>query len=41
MEVIAASESWLNGKPEYCLSGLQMLEQWTEECIELHGEGVE
>jgi histone-lysine N-methyltransferase SETMAR len=42
MEVITAPETWLVGQPsEFLLSGLQILEQWTKKCIELHGEYVE
>jgi len=41
-EVIADAETWLNGQPsEFCLSGLQKLEQRAKECIELRGECVE
>jgi hypothetical protein len=41
-EVIAAAESWLDGQPsEFCLSGLQKLEQRAKKCIELRGECVE
>jgi len=41
-EVIADAETWLNGQPsEFCLSGLQKLEQRAKECIELRGEYVE
>jgi histone-lysine N-methyltransferase SETMAR len=40
-EVIAAVETWLEGLPsEFCLSGLQNLEQWAKKCIELCGEYV-
>jgi len=42
VEVIAAAETWLDGQPsEYFLSGLQKLEQWVQQCIELPGEYVE
>jgi len=41
-EVIAAAETWLDGKPsEFFLSGLQKLEQRAKKGIELHGEYVE
>jgi len=37
-EVIAASETWLDGQPsEFILSGLQKLEQRAKKCIELRG----
>jgi len=42
VEVIAAAETWLDGQPfQFCLSGLQKLEQWATKCIELRGEYVE
>jgi len=42
MEVIAATETWLDGQhSEFFLSGLQKLEQWAKKCIELRGEYVE
>ena len=38
-EVIAAAETLLDGKPsEFCLCGLQKVEQWAKECTELRGE---
>ena len=41
-EVIAAAETWLDGQPsDFCLSGLQKLEQRAKKCIELRGEYVE
>jgi len=41
-EVIAAAETWLDGKhSEFFLSGLQKLEQRAKKCIELRGEYVE
>jgi len=41
-EVIAATETWLDGQPsELFLSGLQKLEQWAKKCIELRGEYVD
>jgi len=41
-EVIAATETWLDGQPsEFFLSGLQKLEQQAKKCIELRGEHVE
>ena len=41
-EVIAATETWLDGQPsEFFLSGLQKLEQWAKKCTELCGEYVE
>jgi len=41
-EVIAATDTWLDGQPsEFFLSGLQKLEQWAMKCIELCGEYVE
>jgi hypothetical protein len=40
-EVIAAAETWLEGRPsEFVLSGLQKLEQRARKCIELRGEYV-
>jgi len=40
-EVIAATETWLNGQPsEFFLSGLQKLQQQAK-CIELHGVYVQ
>ena len=37
-EVIAAAETWLNGRLSgFFLSGLQRLEQGAKKCIELHG----
>jgi histone-lysine N-methyltransferase SETMAR len=40
--VIAAAESWLEGKPsEFFLSGLRKLQQRAKKCIELRGEYVE
>jgi len=43
VEVIAATETWLEGQPSefFFLSGLQKLEQWPKKCIELCGEYVE
>jgi len=42
MEVIAATETWLDGQlSEFFLSGLQKLEQRAKKCIELRGEYVE
>jgi len=41
MEVIAAAETWLDGQPEFFLSGLQKLEQQTKNCNELRGEYIE
>ena len=39
MEVIAATETWLDGQlSEFFLSGLQKLEQRVKKCIELCGE---
>ena len=41
-EVIAASETWLDGQiPDFFLSGLQKLEQRAKKFIELRGEYVE
>ena len=40
-EVTAAMETWLDGRSEFLLSGLQKLEQWAKKCIELCGEYVE
>jgi len=41
-EVIAAADVWLNGHfSDFCLSGLQKLEQRAKKCIELRGEYVE
>ena len=41
-EVIAATETWLDGQPfEFFLIGLQKLEQRAKKCIELRGEYVE
>jgi hypothetical protein len=41
-EVIAAAETWLDGKiSSFFLSGLQKLEQRAKKCIELRGEYVE
>jgi len=41
-EIIAAAETWLDGKPsDFFFSGLQKLEQWAMECIELCKEYVE
>ena len=41
-EVIAAVETWLEGRlSEFCLSGLQKLEQRAKKCIEVRGEYVE
>ena len=41
-EVIAASESWLEGQHfEFFMSGLQKLEQRAKKCIELRGVYVE
>ena len=40
-EVIAAAETWLNGQPDFFLSGLQKLEQRAKKCIDLRGEYVE
>ena len=41
MEVIAATETWLDGQPsEFFLSGLRTLEHSAKECIELRGEYV-
>jgi len=37
-EVIAATETWLDGKPsEFFLSGLQKLEQWAKKCMSFVG----
>jgi len=42
MEVIAATETWLDGQPfQFLLSGLKKLEQRAKKCIELCGEYVE
>jgi len=42
VEVIATAETWLDGQPsEFCLSGLQKLEQRAKKCIEFRGEYVE
>jgi len=42
VDVIAATETWLDGQPsEFFLSGLQKLEQRAKRCIELHWEYVE
>jgi hypothetical protein len=42
MEVIVATKTWLYRQPsEFCLSGLQKLEQWAKKCIEVCGEYVE
>jgi histone-lysine N-methyltransferase SETMAR len=42
IEVIAAAETWLDRQPsEFFLSGLQKLEQWAKNCIELRGQYVE
>jgi hypothetical protein len=41
-EVIAAVETWLDGqRSEFLLSGLQKLQQWAKQCIELLRESVE
>jgi len=41
-EVIAATQTWLDGRPsEFFLSDLQKLEQRAKKCIGLHGEHVE
>jgi histone-lysine N-methyltransferase SETMAR len=40
-EVIAASETWLDGQLSFFLNGLQKLEQRAKKCIELHGACVE
>ena len=42
-EVIAATETWLDGQPSefFFWSGLQKLEQRAKKCIELRGEYVE
>ena len=41
-EVIAAAETWLDGQPsEFFLSGLQTLEQWAKNGIELRRAYVE
>jgi len=41
-EVIAAAETWFDGQlSDFFLSGLQQLDQWAKECIELRGEYVE
>ena len=41
-EVIAATETWLDGQPsEFFLSGVQKLEQRAKKCIQLHGEYIE
>jgi len=41
-EVIAATETWLDGQPsDFFLRGLQKLEQWAKKFIELCGEYVE
>ena len=38
-----AAETWLDGQPSdfFSLSGLQKLEQWAKNCIEVRGEYVE
>jgi len=37
-EVIAATETWLDGKTsEFFLSGLQKLEQWAKKCMSFVG----
>jgi len=45
VEVIAAAETWLDGRPSEffltSLQSLQKLEQWAKKCIELRGEYVE
>ena len=42
MEVIAASETWLDGQlSEFLLSGLRKVEQRAKKCIELRGEYFE
>ena len=41
VEVIAATETWLDRQPEFFLSGLWKLEQGAKKGIELHGECVE
>ena len=41
-EVIAAAETWLDGKPsEFFLSGLHKLQQRAKKCFEICGEYVE
>jgi histone-lysine N-methyltransferase SETMAR len=41
MEVISATETWLDAQPSECfLSGLQKLWQWVKKCSELHVEYV-
>jgi len=41
--VIAAAETWLDRQYSefFFLSGLQELEQWAKNCIEIRGEYVE
>ena len=43
LEVIAASENWLDGKKFriFVLSDLQKLQQQAKKCIDLRGECVE
>jgi len=42
VEVIAATETWLDGQPsEFFFIGLQKLEQWARKCTELRREYVE
>ena len=41
MDVIAATETWLDGQLFFFLSGLQKLDQRAKKCIELRGEFVE
>jgi len=42
VEVIAATETWLDGQPsEFFLSDLQKLQQRAKKCIELRGEYAE
>ena len=40
-EVIAAAESWLDGRSEIFVSALKKLEQRAMKCTELHGEYIE
>jgi len=41
-EVIAATETWLDGQPsEFFFSGLHKLDHWAKKCIEIRRENVE
>jgi len=41
-DVIAATETWLDGQPsDFFLNGFQKLEQRAKKCIELRGDHVE